>query len=433
MPEGVGDRPVADVRIAIVRIDDRHEDPPFDRLAQRVADLARRPLHDLGEELVVDAAAGRRGGPEDLARRGRQPRDADQQDVPQARRQVEGRGVVGLRWAGLVAAGRSRLAAGVEELLNEEGVAVGPVEQGVDEFVVGIAAEGHGHEGADLAPPERAELDPLDVVLPLQLGDLHEQRLAVADLVAPHRGHDEDGTGAEHAREVRQEIERGPVRPLEVLDDEHERSLPGDPLEDVEDGLEELGSRPSPGLESVGIAGARSLELGDQAAKPPSAGPEQGRQVPGRDAPDELAQGRDERGEREATVADPQALAGEDAGPAGPRPSGELLDEPGLADPGLAADEHDAGACRRTPGRSSPRGVRAPRPDRRTWMPQQHRPRSDHTRRVGALGSTEEASIQAGGDDVRAPSPARAQATSARVSDPRSRERARHRRVRVAA
>ena len=124
----------------------------------------------------------------------------------------------------------------------------------VDELVVGDRRRASArHERADVAPPERAELDALDVVHALELGEVGEQGLPVADLVAPHGGDDEDRAVAEDPGEVGQEVERRAVRPLEVLDDQHERSLAGDPLQDVEHGLEQLGPRTAPGVEAVGI------------------------------------------------------------------------------------------------------------------------------------------------------------------------------------
>ena len=245
VPEGMGDRRVGDVRVLVVRVDHGHEDPSIDRLPQGVPDLAGRPLHDRREQVVVDEATGRGGRPEHFAGRTGQAGHPGEEDVAEARRQVQGRRIVGGRVAGVRAGRRRGVAAGVQELLDEEWVAVGPLEQRLDQLVVRIATERPLDELGEVAPSERAELDPLDLVHPLQLREVAEERVAVADLVAAHRGHDEDRALADHPGEVGEEVERRPVRPLEVLDDEHERSPAGDPLEGVEHGLEQLGPCPT--------------------------------------------------------------------------------------------------------------------------------------------------------------------------------------------
>ena len=350
MTERVGDRRVHGVRVALVRVLDGHEDPALDRLAERVPDLARRPLHDRGEEIVVHEPPGRGCSAQHLPGRSREPSHAGEEDIAEAWRQVERARIVRFGATRTRSVGERRFTPGMKELLDEERVAVRPFHQGVDEVVVRCSADRPLHEGADIAPPEWPELDALHPFHPLELGQMGQQGLSIADLVAPDRGDDEDRAFADDPGEVGQQVERGAVRPLEVFDHEHERSLAGDPLERVEDRLEQLRPGTAPRIETMGIGSGRPIEFGDEPRQAAPAGSEQRGQLPRRDATDELAQRGDERRERESAVADAQARAGQDTGAAGPRATGELLDEAGLADAGLAADEDDRRCAGDGPG-----------------------------------------------------------------------------------
>ena len=84
------------------------EDAVLDRLAQRLAHLALRERRDGAEQRVADVASGGRGQAQQALRRTVEPVDALQQQVAQATREL----------AALVARGG-------EELLGEEGVALG--------------------------------------------------------------------------------------------------------------------------------------------------------------------------------------------------------------------------------------------------------------------------------------------------------------------
>jgi hypothetical protein len=112
---------------------------------------------------------------------------------------------------------------------------------------------------------------------------------------------------------------------VQVLHHEDDRALLGEPGEQRPDQLEQVAPA---GLAVVG----RQAQLGQQAGELGLAPAEDGPPV----VPGQLAQRGRERGERQALLTELEALAEEDAGVGGPA---ELLDEPGLADPGLTPDE----------------------------------------------------------------------------------------------
>ena len=114
---------------------------------------------------------------------------------------------------------------GADQLLDEEGVALGAVDD-VGDLGLGAAARG-GARGPASAPRrgERVELQPLDTADPGPLGDLAAQRVAavevlgaVATTMADRLG---EGTGEEEADHVA----GGLVGPVGVLDDQEQGGL----------------------------------------------------------------------------------------------------------------------------------------------------------------------------------------------------------------
>ena len=65
--------------------------------------------------------------------------------------------------------------------------------------------------------------------------------------------------------------------------------------------------------------------------------------------PGQRAQRVDQRRQRQALGAQLHALPGEHQEPRAGRPLGQLPDQPGLADPGLAADDRERGLLRPGP------------------------------------------------------------------------------------
>ncbi len=157
-----------------------------------------------------------------------------------------------------------------------------------------------------------------------------DQQAAVAALVADQEG---------------QQVTGGPVGPVGVLDDQHDRLVLGQPLQQPEHLLEQPRPRLRPVL--VGLA-----ELGQQPRQLPgrAARHEPGDAVPPERAY-ETAQHGGERRERQPLGAQLQAPADEHQGVIGTL--GQLTDQACLADSRLAADEHGG----RRPGPRPVEGV----------------------------------------------------------------------------
>ena len=202
---------------------DRDESPGIDRLVEggheRVLVLAGRR----GETVVREPPADdcRRADHRACARRQRrQPRP---EDVAQRRRQLGAGPPVR------------------DELLHVERQAVGAFEQHVDHGGLRPAAEDPGQLLPHLVATEGRELDPLDGSRSIQLGQERSQRVSPVQVVAAV-GRDDDQPLRPHvADDEPQEIAGGSVGPVQVLDDQHERAVPGRPPERPEDSLEEPG------------------------------------------------------------------------------------------------------------------------------------------------------------------------------------------------
>ncbi len=141
------------------------------------------------------------------------------------------------------------------------------------------------------------------------------------------------------ANQERQHVSGRPVGPVRVLDDQDERAALGQPFEKDEHLLEQ----PRPRRARVDRRGGLA-ELGQQPGQLPgrTAG-QQLRDAIGAEVADKLPQHRRERGERQAIRAEFQAAAGQYLRTGAAGPLGELDHQPGLADAGLAADEHGRG------------------------------------------------------------------------------------------
>ncbi|CAM5335836.1 hypothetical protein SRIMM317S_04707 [Streptomyces rimosus subsp. rimosus] len=128
---------------------------------------------------------------------------------------------------------------------------------------------------------------------------------------------------------------------MQVLDDHDERPVGGEALQEPGGQLEEAGAA----LLVVAAVTGGLAELGQDAGQFALLAGDGGGQF-ARQLGVEQAQDRGEGGERQALGADLDAAAdgGQDA--VGPRGGRELLDEPGLADPRLTADEQRPGLAR---------------------------------------------------------------------------------------
>ena len=307
--------------------------------------LGMEGLDVAGVELLADHGRGLDHGPA----AGAEPVEAGQQQGVDGGR--DGAGPALDRLLGL---GRQRPAAVggpqpslllqvVDQLLDQQGEALGPL--------VDVRLDG-------LVDPAAEQVDDQLLALALgQGGQLERQRVGLAARPVPAAG--EQLVRAGHAQQdqrrlgvlgdVLDGVEQDGVGPLEVVDDQDQRPAAG---QDLEQALE----RPEGVLGQAGVlADAQQLgdPLGDQRA--PLLAPEQlGQPAPGLLGgvvgadPGRLADDLDHRPQGDA-VAEGRAVAAQDGGLV-PEAGHELVDQPGLADPGRAEHAHQvAGPLGRRP------------------------------------------------------------------------------------
>ena len=225
---------------------------------------------------------------------------------------------------------------------------------------VGETAEDGRRELLRLAPAQPRQLGPLDPVDPGQLGQQRPQRVGAVQLVGAERHRDQHvRQRALVADEEREEVAARPVGPVRVLHHQDERLLHGQPLEQGQELLEEPRASLARAVRRAGGIVRRSAarQLGKEPGQLPC-GPVTSRQqadeLVGPDLAHEVAQHRRERPERQPVGPQLQASADQHPRARRPRLAGELADQPGLADPGLAPDEQG--------GRTTLRGPRQMRP-----------------------------------------------------------------------
>lgn len=120
---------------------------------------------------------------------------------------------------------------------------------------------------------------------------------------------------------------------MQVLQDEDDGPVGGEALQEPDGQFEEAG-----GAELVGAVAAGLAQLGQEPGQFALLAGAGGGHLIGQDAA-QGAQGRGEGGVRQAVGADLDAAPDGDDGVAAGGDGEELLDQPGLADPRLAADE----------------------------------------------------------------------------------------------
>ena len=163
---------------------------------------------------------------------------------------------------------------------------------------------------------QRHQAEPVGRLAPGELAERDPQRMGAVELVVAVARDDEGGHGRDAAAEQAKDVERRVVGPVHVLEDHDRRQLPGEVTQDGG------GHRVRRGAVGHQVGELAAGDRGD-------------------------VHQRAERGERE----EPVALAPQDPSQAGVARA-EAAQEHGLADPGLARDEHEpaAGAGRRVEG-----------------------------------------------------------------------------------
>ena len=165
--------------------------------------------------------------------------------------------------------GRQALAGGGRgQLLGEERVALGAREELVDQARLGPARRGSRRAARRLLAREGRQLDALDDRGALGLGQERAQRVAAVQLVGAIGGDEQHPLVPRVADEEGQEVARRAVRPVDVLEDEHQRLRLGQPPRGGQQELEHAALR-----ERALGAGLGRVELGQQRREPAAAPP----------------------------------------------------------------------------------------------------------------------------------------------------------------
>ena len=219
-----------------------HEHVVLDGLAQRRVELGLLEARDRGEQPVGHGAArGRRGAQQPLGG-WVEALDAGEEDVAQGQGQL-----VGVR----AALHRS------EDLLDQERIAL----RALVDLVHEPRARRRTEDGLELArhvrPPKALQLDALHRPYALPAADERSQRMAAVQLVGAEADDHEHASAVQRAHEQGHEVQRRPIRPVQILDHEHERAVGGEPLDHAYDQLEQARraalTEGSPAERAVGI------------------------------------------------------------------------------------------------------------------------------------------------------------------------------------
>ena len=223
-----------------------------------------------------------------------------------------------------------------QQLLGVVGVALGAGHDLVDgggRQAAGCVGDGEQELGQGRRG-ERAELHRRHRGEPEQVRHDRPERVAAVQVVGPVGADDRDPLAVQHPQQEGEQVAGGRVGPVQVLEDEQHRAAGRQLGQQAEHGAEHLlAGQPGP----IGLRVAARAAVGQQ---------------PGEDRArlhrrlDFRRRGSDRVREREVghAVADLGALAAQHREPLTGGDAGHLGDQPGLADPGVAADQGGDGA-----------------------------------------------------------------------------------------
>jgi hypothetical protein len=233
------------------------------------------------------------------------------------------------------------------------------------------SAAGYARElGRDLTLVEPVELHPAHHPHPLPPGDQRPQRVTPVKLVGTVGGHQQDPGVAQRPDEEGDELQRGLVGPVQVLEHEKDRLAGAQPGQQPEHQLHKL-RRP----DVLGVLGGRVRgQFRQQPGETTAARPEQPGELAGRRRPRQRPQRPDQRGQRQPIGAKLDAVPGEHRESGAGRLRGKLFGQPGLADACLAADERQRRLAGPGPVRqpSQQREFAAPPDEDRALRPRVH-------------------------------------------------------------
>ncbi len=209
---------------AVSRVAPRFEDVRVDRLAQGSVEQFVGQIDDRGQQVVRHATSRDSGDADDAAPLLGEAVEAHQQQVGQL-----GRHHVLLR----------PLGRGGDQLFGEERVALGPV----DDLAQVLLGERSGMQAVDelthLVGVERRQVQALDARQPAPLGNRAAQRVAAMQVVAAVADHDRQPLIALPGEQEAQQVARGLVGPVDVLDDEQHRGRFRQPRQGTQHGFEQ--------------------------------------------------------------------------------------------------------------------------------------------------------------------------------------------------
>ena len=153
-----------------------------------------------------------------------------------------------------------------EQLLREEGVTARACIDPVDQLGIGLGTEDPLQLVAQLTPIEPTELQTLRVAhtLALQRGQQRQERMPPMELVAAIRGDQHDRAFAQVVNEEPQQLQGRPIGPVDVLDDEGDRSQRAQASEEQEQVLEQTSLASSVGIIPPLLIVRRLLDRGHE-------------------------------------------------------------------------------------------------------------------------------------------------------------------------
>ena len=276
-----------------------------------------------GEQPVAHPAARAGGGPDDLPGTLVQPVEPDQQQVGEV----------------LGDAALTAVRGGADQLLGEERVALGAMHDRVHLPLRQRPGQQRTHQAGHVEVGEGVELEPLHRGHPRPLREVAAERVTPVQVVGAVGRDHADRRAEPPGEQEGEQVTRGPVGPVHVLDDEQDRLLLGEHLQGTVDGPEELTTvevllvdrqrareQPPAGLE----VGQRRVGL-DQGLHEP--------RLLDRHAAEQLG----ERKVGQGAVAEVETVPDQAPPARAGGPGDELVQEPGLADAGVAGEQHGPG------------------------------------------------------------------------------------------
>ena len=193
------------------------QDPGLDALLERADQRFLLERRDRMQHVVVELAADHRRHRERLARLRVEPPQAPRCHLAHAVRDAR----LGERDVGLQCV--VALAQVADDLLDEERIAVGLAVQGVHEGRLGARHAERGDQLGHLGLRQAAHREVLEHAFAADVGDQLVQRVTRLDLGLAVGAEQQRAARLRRAHEMTQELERGAVGPVEVVEDEHQR------------------------------------------------------------------------------------------------------------------------------------------------------------------------------------------------------------------